>query len=75
MLGAIPIIADNRIRAAMEHGEFEHLDGAGQPLHDLDGHYDPDWWLKQKLQREQLTADDMAITREEWKQARSRRNP
>jgi hypothetical protein len=32
MLGAIPIIADNRIRAAMEQGEFDHLAGAGQPL-------------------------------------------
>jgi len=64
MLGAIPIIADNRIRAAMERGEFDHLAGAGQPLHNLDGTYDPNWWLKQMLQREELTADD----------ARSQRN-
>jgi hypothetical protein len=75
MLGAIPIIADNRIRAAMEQGEFEHLEGAGQPLRYLDGHYDPDWWLKQMLQREQLTADDVSIAREKLKQARSQRNP
>ena len=74
MLGAIPIIADNRIRAAMEQGEFECLEGAGQPLRDLGGHYDPDWWLKQKLQREELTADDVVITREQLKQARSQRN-
>ena len=75
MLGAIPIIADNRIRAAMEQGEFEHLEGAGQPLRDLDGQGDPDWWLKQKLQREQLTADDLATTYDKLKQARSQRNP
>jgi hypothetical protein len=75
MLGAIPIIADNRIRAAMEQGEFERLEGAGQPLRDLGGHYDPDWWLKQKLQREELTADDVSIAREKLKLARSQRNP
>jgi hypothetical protein len=74
MLGAIPIIADNRIRAAMEQGEFDHLAGAGQPLRNLDGHYDPDWWLKQKLQREELTADDVSIAREKLKQAQSQRN-
>ncbi len=74
MLGAIPIIADNRIRVAMEQGEFDHLEGAGQPVHDLDSHYDPDWWLKRKLQREELTADDMAVTREKLNQVRSQRN-
>ena len=75
MLGAIPIIADNRIRAAMEQGEFDCLEGAGQPFHALDSHYDPDWWLKRKLQREELTADDMAVTREKLNQARLQRNP
>jgi hypothetical protein len=74
MLGAIPIIADNRIRAAMEQGEFDHLAGAGHPFRNLDGHYDPDWWLKQKLQREELTADDVSIAREKLKQAQSQRN-
>jgi len=74
MLGAIPIIADNRIRAAMAQGEFDHLEGAGQPLRDLDGHYDPDWWLKRKLQREELTAADVSIAREKLNHARSQRN-
>jgi hypothetical protein len=41
----------------MEQGEFDHLEGAGKPLGDADGHYDPDWWLKRKLQREQLIAE------------------
>jgi Domain of unknown function (DUF1992) len=63
MLGAIPIIADNRIRAAMEQGEFKHLAGAGQPLRDLDGHYGPNWWLRQMLQREELTADNVRSQR------------
>lgn len=62
MIGAIPIIAENRIREAMERGEFDRLDGAGTPLNDADSHYDPDWWLKRKLQREQWTAEDAAST-------------
>jgi hypothetical protein len=60
MIGAIPIIAENRILVAMERGEFEHLEGAGKPFRDVDGHYDPDWWLRRKLQREQLTTEEMA---------------
>ncbi len=60
MIGAIPIIAENRIHVAMERGEFEHLEGAGKPFRDVDGHYDPDWWLKRKLQREQLTSEEAA---------------
>ena len=60
MIGAIPIIAENRIHEAIERGEFDHLEGAGKPFSDIDGHYDPDWWLKRKLQREQLTDEDMA---------------
>jgi predicted transcriptional regulator len=56
MIGAIPIIAENRIREAMEQGEFNHLEGAGKPFGDADGHYDPDWWLKRKLQREQVAS-------------------
>ncbi len=64
MIGAIPIIAENRIRDAMERGEFEHLEGAGQPFNDIDGHYDPDWWLSRKLQREQLTTEETAPMRQ-----------
>jgi hypothetical protein len=74
MLGAIPIIADNRIRAAMEQGEFDHFAGAGQPLHNLDSTYDPNWWLRQMLQREKLTADDMVVAQEKLEQARSQKN-
>jgi len=61
MIGAIPIIAENRIREAMEQGEFEHLEGAGRPFRNLDGHDGPDWWIKHKLQREQLSAQDVVL--------------
>jgi hypothetical protein len=60
MIGAIPIIAENRIREAMERGEFDHLEGAGRPFDNADGHYDPDWWLKRKLQREQFITEQVA---------------
>ena len=51
MIGAIPIIAENRIREAMQRGEFDRLEGAGRPL-ELDTDYEPDWWIKKKLERE-----------------------
>jgi hypothetical protein len=44
MIGAIPIVAENRIREAMERDEFENLEGAGRPFRDLDGD-GPDWWI------------------------------
>ena len=65
MIGAIPIIAENRIREATDRGEFEHLAGAGRPFLDLGGHDDPDWWMKHKLQREQLSAEDVALLAKE----------
>ena len=69
MIGAIPIIAENRILEAMERGEFDHLEGDGTPIGDMDGHYDPDWWLKRKLQREQLTTEKVASIIEQPKHA------
>jgi hypothetical protein len=67
MIGAIPIIAENRIREAMERGEFEHLEGAGRPFRDLNGHDGPDWWITRMLQREWLSAEDAALfEKESW---------
>ena len=44
---------DRQIREAIERGEFDNLPGAGKPLAGLD---DPDenWWIKRKLERENL---------------------
>ena len=46
---------DRQIREAIERGEFDNLPGAGKPLAGLD---DPDenWWIKRKLERENLRA-------------------
>lgn len=51
---AIQIIADNKIRAAIEAGEFDNLPGLGQPAAIFDEPYDPHWWIRRKLKREQL---------------------
>jgi hypothetical protein len=43
-----------RIQQAMRRGDFDDLPGAGKPLADL-GSSDPDWWIRRKIEREQLT--------------------
>jgi len=48
-------IAEARITAAMERGEFDDLPGAGKPIRDLGTHHDPDWWVKQLVEREKIT--------------------
>ncbi len=45
---------ERQIREAVERGEFDNLPGAGKPLPDLGESYDPDWWLKGLIRREQL---------------------
>ena len=49
---AIQIIADNKIRAAIEAGEFDNLPGFGRPIASIDEPYDPNWWIRSKLRRE-----------------------
>jgi hypothetical protein len=51
---AIGIVAENKLRAAIEAGEFDNLPGLGRPSPLIDEPYDPFWWIRRKLQREQL---------------------
>lgn len=51
---AIQIIADNKIRAAIEAGEFDNLPGFGQPSAICDEPYDPLWWIRRKLRSESM---------------------
>jgi hypothetical protein len=51
---AIQIVAGNKIRAAIEAGEFDNLPGLGQPAAIFDEPYDPHWWIRRKLKREEL---------------------
>ena len=51
---AIQTIAEDKLRAAYEQGEFDNLPGLGQPSPMIDQPYHPLWWIARKLQREQL---------------------
>ncbi|MFG0328565.1 MAG: DUF1992 domain-containing protein [Phycisphaerales bacterium] len=55
---AIHRVADERIEAAMERGEFDRLVGRGRPIEDLDRPYDPNWWLRTWMKREAIRAPD-----------------
>jgi hypothetical protein len=49
---AVQLVAENRIRQAMEEGQFDDLPGLGKPIPDIDEPYDPNWWAKQWIRRE-----------------------
>ena len=46
---------ENAIQQAIRRGEFDNLPGAGKPLEGLTGQHDPDWWIRRKIEREQLS--------------------
>lgn len=46
---------ETAIQQAIRRGEFDDLPGAGKPLEGLRGRHDPDWWIRRKIEREQLT--------------------
>ena len=50
------LIAEDKIRAAIEAGEFDHLPDFGKPLPLLEEPYDENWWLRRKLQAERLAS-------------------
>jgi Domain of unknown function (DUF1992) len=43
------------IQQAQRRGDFDDLPGAGKPLPSLRQPYDPNWWIRQKIEREKLT--------------------
>ena len=47
--------AEYLIRDAMAQGKFDHLKYAGKPIPGLGEKYDPDWWVKGLMQRENIT--------------------
>lgn len=47
---------DLQIRRAMQRGDFDNLPGSGKPIPGIGGTYDPDWWVKKLIEREQITA-------------------
>lgn len=46
---------DAQIRMAQERGEFDDLPGAGKPLPGAGEAYQEDWWLKQWIERENIS--------------------
>lgn len=46
---------DLQVRQAVARGDFEKLPGFGKPLTSLGADHDPDWWVKQLIEREQIT--------------------
>jgi transglutaminase-like putative cysteine protease len=53
---------DQQIREAAERGEFDDLPGHGKPLPDLDRPRDELWWVRKKLQRENVSYSPPAIS-------------
>lgn len=51
---AVDIVSDLKIQAAIEEGDFENLPGMGKPFEFDDTQYDPHWWIRRKLEREQI---------------------
>jgi hypothetical protein len=49
------LYVDGQIRAAMARGEFDDLPLAGKPLPARVYRHDPDWWLKQLMERENVS--------------------
>ncbi|HZP30459.1 MAG TPA: DUF1992 domain-containing protein [Acidimicrobiia bacterium] len=45
---------ERKIREGIERGEFAGLPGEGRPIPDIDEPRDELWWLRKKLEREQL---------------------
>ncbi|QYF74493.1 DUF1992 domain-containing protein [Cryobacterium sp. PAMC25264] len=43
------------IQQAIRRGDFDNLPGSGKPIPGLTDRYDPDWWIKRKIEREQIT--------------------
>lgn len=51
---ALRIVAEDKIRAAIAAGEFDNIPGLGKPHPIIDEPYDPMWWIRRKLAREQI---------------------
>lgn len=43
------------ITQAIRRGDFDNLPGAGKPIRNLHQTHDPNWWIRQKIERENLT--------------------
>lgn len=65
----IQIIAENKIKSAMEAGEFDNLPGLGKPFEFDEREMSPYWWVKRKIEREDLKTLSASISHPvgDWK--------
>jgi hypothetical protein len=49
------LYVDGQVRAAIARGDFDDLPLAGKPLPPRVYRHDPDWWLKQLIERENVS--------------------
>lgn len=45
---------ERQVREAIERGEFDNLPGMGKPIAGLNGREDENWWIKSKLEHENI---------------------
>ena len=45
---------ERQVREAIERGEFDNLPGTGKPILGLNGREDENWWIKSKLEHEDM---------------------
>jgi Domain of unknown function (DUF1992) len=57
---------ERQIREGIDDGAFANLSGAGKPIAGLDEPHDEEWWVKEKLRREEVAflPPTLAIKRE-----------
>lgn len=46
---------ESAIQQAIRQGQFDDLPGAGKPIPHLGAGHDPDWWIRRKIETENLT--------------------
>ncbi|AND17347.1 DUF1992 domain-containing protein [Rathayibacter tritici] len=49
------VFVETAIQLAIRRGDVDDLPGSGKPLPDLGAAHDPDWWIRRKIERENLT--------------------
>ncbi len=47
-------VIETAIQQAIRSGAFDDLPGAGKPIENLGTHHDPDWWIRRKIEQEDL---------------------
>lgn len=53
----LQLVAEHKIFAAIEAGEFDNLPGMGKPCPLIDEPYDQFWWVRRVLRAEQFPVD------------------